>query len=197
MLVLVGSLNPVKIGAVEDAFSRFFDGIEVQGFDVDSGVGDQPVGDDTLRGAHGRAAALADLDGRRGLGAAWFVGIEGGLVHLDDHWLACGAVCVLDRHGRRSMGTSPAFPLPDGVVEQLHEGRELGHVIDELSGDRGTKRRGGAIGHFTRGVMSRRELYVHGVVVALVPFLNERLYFGRSSGARAAATTDPEPGRQP
>lgn len=197
MLVLVGSLNPVKIGAAEDAFSRFFDGIEVQGLDVDSGVGDQPVGDDTLRGARGRATALAELDARRGLDAAWFVGIEGGLVRLDDHWLACGAVCVRDRRGRCSTGTSPAFPLPQEVVEQLIEGRELGHVIDELSGDRGTKRRGGAIGHFTRGVMDRRELYVHGVVVALVPFLNERLYFGRSSGAQAETTTGPDTGRQP
>jgi hypothetical protein len=36
--ILVGSTNPVKIGAVKDAFSRFFNDIEVVAFPVNSCV---------------------------------------------------------------------------------------------------------------------------------------------------------------
>jgi non-canonical (house-cleaning) NTP pyrophosphatase len=45
-------------------------------------------------------------------------------------------------------------------------------------GDYNTKQKGGAIAFFTRGVMDRKKLYVQGVTLALIPFVNERLYFG-------------------
>jgi non-canonical (house-cleaning) NTP pyrophosphatase len=68
--------------------------------------------------------------------------------------------------------------LPDSVTRELLAGTELGDVIDWLVGDYNTKQKGGAIAFFTRGVMDREKLYVQGVTLALIPFVNERLYFG-------------------
>jgi len=51
MLILVGSKNPVKIESVKEAFEKYFSNVDVQGVEVSSGVSDQPVNEDTFRGA--------------------------------------------------------------------------------------------------------------------------------------------------
>jgi inosine/xanthosine triphosphatase len=175
MKVLVGSMNPVKRVSVEEAFGLFFDTPVVQCVAVPSGVPDQPIDDETLVGARNRARTLrvAPEAGE----ADFFVGIEGGVVEQVGRVFAFGGICVVDRHGREALGSSPRFELPPGVARQVLAGRELGLVMDEMTGQQNSKHKGGAIGHFTRGVMDRRALYVAGLVVTLVPFLNRSLYF--------------------
>ncbi len=171
--VLVGSRNPVKIDAVAAAFARFVDRarLRVRGEAVSSGVPDQPFGEETFAGARERARALAG-----GAAADFYVGIEGGVMRLAERWFAFGCACVLDRRGREGLGTSPWFELPPAVVERLRAGEELGEVIDALTGQSGSKLRGGAIEFFTRGAMDRRALYEPGVVVALAPLLRPGVY---------------------
>ncbi len=177
MLVLVGSRNPVKIEATKEAFSKYFRSVEVRGIEVDSGVPPQPIGHETFEGAKNRALELRKMDKTENLNADFYVGIEGGIINLISRWFAFGSICVLDREGRWGFGTSPLFELPQSVVEQLLNGMELGRVMDEITGVKNMKQKGGAIGFFTKGVMDRKKLYVHGLTVALVPFMNERLYF--------------------
>ena len=93
--MLVGSRNPVKIGAVQDVFEQYFPGIEVQGIEVPSGVPAQPVGDDTFAGAQNRALALVALNRGRDLGADYCAGLEGGIA------AAGGALVRFRRHLRR------------------------------------------------------------------------------------------------
>lgn len=175
MRVLVGSTNPVKRGSVEEAFGLFFDAPVVRGIAVPSGVPDQPINDETLFGARNRARSLrAGPEARE---VDYFVGIEGGIIEQAERVFAFGGMCVIDRHGREALGSSPYFELPPRVARQVLAGRELGLVMDEMTGQQDSKHRGGAIGHFTRGVMDRRALYVAGLVVTLVPFLNQTLYF--------------------
>ncbi|HJO02753.1 MAG TPA: inosine/xanthosine triphosphatase [Acidobacteriota bacterium] len=176
MRVLIGSANPVKRASVEEAFGLFFDELEVQGRAVPSGVPDQPVNDETLIGARNRATALRSV--RDVPDVDYFVGIEGGIVEQAGRVFAFGGMCVTDRHGREALGSSPHFELPPEVARQVLAGRELGIVMDELTGQHNSKHKGGAIGFLTRGVMDRRALYVAGLVVTLVPFLNQAVYFG-------------------
>jgi inosine/xanthosine triphosphatase len=177
MRVLVGSANPVKIAAVRDVFEPYFPGAEVAGIETPSGVPAQPVGDDTFTGAENRARALLTLNTERSLGAEFCVGLEGGIAQYHTRWFAFGAICVTDVSGRRGFGVSPLFELPPGVVDDLLSGDELGHVMDRLAGEHNTKQRGGAVGILTGGRVTRRELYAQGVAMALIPFLNEELYF--------------------
>lgn len=176
MKVLVGSANPVKIAAVRDVFAPHFPGVEVVGIPVESEVPAQPVGDETFIGAENRARALLRLNDVRGLAARYCVGLEGGINQLHGRWFSYGVVCIADAQGRFSFGLSPSYEMPSILVAGVQAGEELGHVVDRISGDRNSKQKGGAIAFLTRGQIDRRMLYVQGLSMALVPFLNDALY---------------------
>ena len=55
-------------------------------------------------------------------------------------------------------------------------GVELGEAIDDLVGEQETRRKQGAAGYFTRGVIDRERIYTDGLIAALVLFLNEDLF---------------------
>jgi len=177
MKILVGSKNPVKINSAKEAFEKFFDTVETLGIDVSSGVPDQPVNGDTFTGAKNRAVKLREINEREDLHADYFVGIEGGISNEYGRWFAFGGMCIIDRDGREAYGTSPQFELPAQIIEELLAGKELGLIMDEIQNDSNTKQKGGAISFFTRGVMSRRELYLSGLITALVPLINKEIYF--------------------
>ena len=177
MKVLVGSTNPVKINAAKAAFSKYFEGVDVEGVKVDSKVSNQPIEDETFNGAYNRALELKSLSDSKGLGADFFVGVEGGMTKLHNKYFAFGAMCVMDKKGRAGFGTSAHFELPDSISKRLLAGHELGDVMDAMLNEKNTKQKGGAIAFLTRNVIDRKELYVNGLVVALVPFINEKLYF--------------------
>lgn len=175
--VLVASENPVKIEAVEEAFNHFFREPIIEGIKLDSGVSAQPVQEETFVGAKNRAHALREYDLANKINADFYVGIEGGISKYFERWFGYGCMFILDVNGRSAVGLSPHFELPYSVVEKLLNGSELGYVIDELSSENNSKQKSGAIGYLTSGVMDRKELYVSGLITALVPFLNKKLYF--------------------
>ena len=178
MKVLVGSDNPVKVAAVKEAFAQYFDQVESLARTVNSQVSRQPVNDETFEGARNRALELSRINREQNLGAHFCVGIEAGILQLYAKWFAFSVISILDGRGRMSFGATPPYELPDSVTRELLTGTELGDVIDRLAGDYNTKQKGGAIAFFTRGVMDRKKLYVQGVTLALIPFVNESLYFG-------------------
>jgi len=184
MKILVGSKNPVKIASVREAFANYFEKIEIVGIEVESGVASQPINDETFIGAQNRAEKLRKLNDEENLGAELFVGIEGGIEKQFDRWFAFGCMCVIDKEGRIGFGTSPHFELPQCVVEKLLQRIELGDVMDEIMNQQNTKQKHGAIGFFTNGVMNRKELYIEGLKVALIPFLHKEMFFNQNKSIR-------------
>ncbi|MFA4924562.1 MAG: inosine/xanthosine triphosphatase [Ignavibacteriaceae bacterium] len=176
MKILVGSKNPVKIESVREAFSYYFNSIEVNGLEVDSKVSPQPINHETFIGAKNRADELFLLAQEENLSIDYFVGIEGGIIEEHSRWFAFGCICILNNQGETGFGTSSLFPLPSLIVTELLNGKELGEVIDEIANDENTKQKGGAIGYLTNGVITRKELYKQGIISALVPFLHPALY---------------------
>lgn len=176
MKILVGSKNPVKIEATQEAFEKFFSDIEIIGISVPSNVADQPVNKETFDGAENRANELKRINNDENLEAEFFVGIEGGIIETYGNWFGLGCMCILDKFGNNSFGTSPHFPLPKQMVDEMLNGKELGHIMDESTGDNNTKQKQGAIGIFTNGVMSRKELYVSGLISAIIPFINKETF---------------------
>lgn len=179
MKILVGSQNPVKLEATKEAFSAYFDTVEVTGIGVSSNVSNQPVDDETFAGARNRAFELKRIDEARDFNAEFFVGIEGGIKKLFHRWFTFGVMCIMDSTGRTGYGTAPFFELPSSITEKLlkQDGTELGDAIDSLIGGKNTKEKQGAVGYFTNGVVDRKRYYVDGLLVALIPFLNTDLYF--------------------
>jgi non-canonical (house-cleaning) NTP pyrophosphatase len=90
--IAVGSLNPSKLRAVKQAMTQILEhkespeevSIHIVGFDVESGVPDQPMGDEeTCRGAQNRAvAAFAAYKKAQGERPHFAIGLEGGLEEI-------------------------------------------------------------------------------------------------------------------
>jgi inosine/xanthosine triphosphatase len=166
-LVAIGSLNPVKIAAVTAVLAPRAPRATFAGTAVESGVPDQPLGDDdTIRGARTRAEAA-----RRALDADIGVGIEGGCVETPGGMRTCAWAAVVDRSGRIGTGGSLAMPLPEAVARLVRGGTELGHAMDALVGQHNTKQGAGAVGILTDGLVDRQRAYETLVAYALAPFL--------------------------
>lgn len=170
--VAVGSANPVKLAAARAVLAWAAPAAEVAPHPVPSGVPDQPFGDEqTIAGARERARqarAAADAD----LG----VGLEGGVVDGPGGMRSCAWCVVVHRDGREGVGGSLAMPLPDAVAAMIRDGEELGHAMDRLVAERGTKHGKGAVGILTAGRIDRQAAYEVLVTYALAPFVTPALY---------------------
>ena len=177
VLVLVGSENPVKLESVREAFSQYFDTLEVCGKSVPSFVSNQPLNEDTYRGARNRVQELQKLNEQEHFNADFFVGIEGGVVEMYGTWMCNGVMYIRDKVGKSGYGTSAHFQLPPALLQKVKEGTELGDLTDAITGEKNTKQKGGIIHYLTKGAMDRKALYVTGLIAALVPFVNREMYF--------------------
>ncbi len=174
--VIVGSANSAKVEAARRAFGRCFGEVEVMGLEVDSGVGAQPVGEECFSGARNRALAARNQAAVRSLGADFCLGIEGGLLKLGATWFGVGAVCVVDSHERESYGATPIFEMPASIVRRVLDGRELGDIMDEMSGEPDMRRTLGAVGYLTKGMLTKVSAYEDGILAALAPCVSADIY---------------------
>ena len=173
MKAVVGSRNPVKIAAAQQVLRRVYgDGVRVEGLDVESGVSDQPWGDEeTLRGALTRAQAALTVED-----AALGVGLEGGLVQVDGQVFTC-AWCVVERvDGTSGIGGGANLLLPPPAADAVLDGAELGPTMDALTGLHNTKQRQGAIGVLTQGYLDRQSAYEHVLTLAMARLLSPSYY---------------------
>jgi len=170
--VAVGSTNPVKVRAVEEVLRAFYPEAEVFGVEVSSDVRAQPIGmQETVLGAVNRAReALRHGD----LG----VGIEAGLVEVPFTLTGYMDVqfCAISDGEVVTLGAGSGFEYPPRVVREVLRGREVGEVMEELSGIAEIGRKGGAIGFLSHGRLSRKELTKQAVLMAMLPRINREVY---------------------
>jgi inosine/xanthosine triphosphatase len=172
MKVAVGSTNPVKIQAVKEVFKEVFGKeVEIIGVKADSRVSTQPFKEDVIKGSVNRAENALKLTD-----ADFGVGIESGVMKFGEKWYNLGFITIVDRKGNIGTGTSGWFECPSGILKELENGKELGQVISEITGRVDMQRQDGAIGIFTKGKVTRKELYKHGVFMALAKFLSPEIF---------------------
>lgn len=173
MKILIASKNPVKVNAVQEAFKICFDeSVEPEGISVASGVSDQPRSDEETRtGAKSRVEGLLCLKQK----ADFYVGIEGGIDQVDDRLQAFAWIAISDGE-KQSLGRTGSFELPPEVARLIGEGLELGDADDRVFEQRNSKQKNGAVGLLTNDLLTRQQLYQHGIVLALIPFMNKKLY---------------------
>ena len=90
----VASKNPVKINATLRGFESTFPEYEftAEGFDIHSGVNDQPITDSETRlGAYQRASRVLELSD-----AEFAIGIEGGIETIDGKMYAFAWIVIQD-----------------------------------------------------------------------------------------------------
>lgn len=172
MKVAVGSANPVKIQAVREVFRDVFrEKVEITSVKVDSGVSMQPFKEDMIKGALNRAKNALKLTN-----ADFGVGIESGVMKFGEKWYNLGFIVIVDKKENVGTGTSGWFECPISVLRELKRGKELGQVMSEITGQPSLQKREGAIGIFTRGRVTRKDLYKHGLFMALVRFLSPEIF---------------------
>jgi inosine/xanthosine triphosphatase len=142
--IAIGSLNPVKVQAVEDAFTLVFPEFKIlsKGIEVSSGVSNQPMSDEeSIRGARKRAKDARDV-----CDADFGVGIEGGLQKTDGLWFDTGWIVVVDKKGNEGIGSTIKMEVPEMILQMIHDGKELGEVIDVVFGTDNAKQKKGILG---------------------------------------------------
>ncbi len=193
VVIQVGTENPTKLRGARAALARVFGKkFTLRGSKVDTGVADHPFNDETFVGsknrahaawkeanAKGRAGKRAGRAGKSTAGASkcdYSIGMESGLftlfkgIHID-----ITACCVYDG-GEETYGTGMGFVVPEEMARKIKENHsDLSKVLEEATGLKEVGRKHGAIGHFSAGVLHRREQIEQSVVCGFVP----RLYVAR------------------
>ncbi|KKU46194.1 MAG: putative non-canonical purine NTP phosphatase [Microgenomates group bacterium GW2011_GWA2_46_7] len=191
MRIIVGSKNPVKIGAVQEAFRKYWSECEVVGVDVESGVSSQPISEkETINGARQRAYNALKMDER----AEYGVGLEGGVTEIEGKMFECAWVAIVGkvmasprslRVSRHFSGTNVLevqglggglyFELPEKIADKIRQGGELGPIMEETM-KYDVKRTNGAIGVLTKDQLKRKDAYVQIVLSALIKFVSPEWY---------------------
>ncbi len=173
--VVVASTNPVKINVVKQGFEKIFpdEKIDIQGVSVDSGVNDQPLTDnETLLGAMNRVDnALEKMPE-----ADFWVGIEGGIEEKGGEMENFAWIVIKDKKGRIGKARSASFFLPEKVAALVRKGHELGNAIDTVFALQNAGQHTGSVGALTNRKIDRTDYYTKPVMLALIPFINEKLY---------------------
>ena len=173
--VIVASQNPVKIKAVQSAFSAMFsaDKFSFETVAVESNVSAQPFTDaETLIGSKNRVTAavqaIPDAD--------YWVGIEGGVCDENSELEVFAWVVVRNKEQKIGKGRSATFFLPEVIANLVRGGKELGEADDIVFGRTNSKQSNGAVGILTGDVIDRTRYYTEATVCALIPFKNPDLY---------------------
>jgi inosine/xanthosine triphosphatase len=173
-LVVVASLNPVKISAGRKGFNCVFPDLDsrVIGIDAPSHVSAQPKNsEETRRGAENRVMYAMEHEPQ----ADYWVGIEGGIERTGDDVEVFAWVVIKSRYttGNARTGT---FYLPRKIIDLLDAGKELGDADDIVFGRKNSKQENGVVGILTKDIINRETYYTHAVVLSLIPFMNPQLY---------------------
>ena len=154
MKIAIGTKNPTKVNAVNNAFSSFIEA-EFIATDVPSNVSAQPLTDlETLTGAINRAQNALEAEG-----ADLGVGLEGGLIKTDYGYFLCnwGGIYIKDQDPIVAGGAR--IVVPDEIGELVFAGRELGDVMDMYAKKKNVRHNEGAIGIFTNGIVDRTSMF--------------------------------------
>ena len=181
--IIIASKNPVKISAALAGFKKMFPEEEfaAEGISVPSGVSDQPqTGAETFTGASNRAQNAEQAQPE----ADFWVGIEGGIALSSDkvegqkseEMESFAWIVIRSNDNRLGKARTSTFFLPPPVAQLIRQGKELGEADDIVFGRTNSKQDNGAVGLLTDNVIHRATYYTEAVILALIPFKNEKLY---------------------
>jgi inosine/xanthosine triphosphatase len=185
--IALGSDRASKIMAVRASVARIaaidpdWTNANVVARRVDSNVPSMPLTDwQLMQGAQERAFAVRELLHTRRLEADIYVGLEGGFhsVSIAGEWHTFLRGWAYATDGKRgAFGAAPSITVPPEIVKKVVEGRrELGIVIDEVTGGRDVRSKQGAWGVLSRDLVTRSMSFELALVAAFAPFYNPKFY---------------------
>jgi len=187
MTIALGSDRASKIMAVRASVARIaaidpsWTDANVVARRVESNVPSMPLTDwQLMQGAQERAFAVRESLQSRRLEADIYVGLEGGFhsVSIAGEWHTFLRGWAYATNGQRgAFGAAPSISVPPPIVKKVVEGRrELGVVIDEVTGGRDIRSKQGAWGVLSRDLVTRSMSFELALVAAFAPFYNAKFY---------------------
>lgn len=173
MRVAVGSSNKVKVEATKEAFEHFYKDVVV----ISVATSDLPAQPITMQGIVAGAVTRARKALENVQDADLGVGIEAGLAEVPglNAYLNVQFAAIIDRNGKLTFGTSPGFQLPPEVQKLvLLERLEVDRAVEFLYGIKDIGEKRGIIDLMTKGKVSRKELIVNALTMAIAPRMDER-----------------------
>ncbi len=173
MKVLVATKNQGKIEGAKRALLNYFDKIEIKGIPVASNVNEQPVNDDIYRGAKNRVKNLKTYAKENKIEADLYLAIESGITNALGRWMITNIAVIEDDKGFESYGTSPSFPVPEKLVQEIID-TDLSQVMNRIfEKDEERHNKGGGIQLLTHGKISRIDLTEEAFIMALTKYINK------------------------
>jgi inosine/xanthosine triphosphatase len=176
MKLFVTSENPVKLSAVEKAFSKVFPGIKLE---ITARKFPDITTSQPLSKIEGFEEAIRRIEKARELCSKvdYYVSLEGAIEKDKFGMQTFGVVVITDAKGKKTgRATTPQYYLPKKVAELVDQGYELGTADDIVFGRVNSKQQNGAAGLLTKDIIKREDQFVTGTILALIPFINPRLY---------------------
>ena len=175
MKILIGTKNPGKIEGAKQAFEKYFDNVDIEGIQVSSNVGDQPINEEILQGAKNRVKNLKEYAINNNIEADFYISSEGGITNLLGEWIDINVVVIEDSKGFQSIGTSQGFPIPDKYLDEIKQ-TELGKVMDKIFNGKELGKGKGGINFLTKDEISRIDLVRNAFIMALTSHINEEIW---------------------
>ena len=119
MKVLIATKNQGKIEGAKRALLNYYNDIEIKGIPVDSDVGEQPVDNEIYIGAKNRVKNLKKYAKENNINAELYLSIESGINKLLGRWMITNIAVIEDNKEFESYGTSPSFPVPERLVQDI------------------------------------------------------------------------------
>ncbi len=175
MKILMGTKNPGKIEGARQAFSKYYDNVDIEGIAVSSDVSNQPFDEDIAKGAKNRVKNLKEYAKENNIEADFYISSEAGITDLLGDYIDINYVVIEDKNGMQSVGTSQGFPIPDKYIDEIKE-TELGKLMDRLFSGDGLGKGKGGISVLTKDEVSRIDLTRNAFIMALTKYVNGDLW---------------------
>ncbi len=173
MKVLIATKNQGKIEGAKKALLNYFDNIEIIGIPVESNVSEQPVNDEIYNGAKNRVRNLKEYAKENNIDADLFLSIESGINNVLGRWMITNIAVIENNNDFESYGTSPSFPVPDRLVNDIID-TDLSQVMNKVFiKDDERHNKGGGIQLLTHNRISRIDLTEMAFIMALTEYINE------------------------
>lgn len=173
MKVLIATKNQGKIEGAKRALENYFDNIEIQGIPVESDVSEQPVNDEIVNGVKNRVKNLKRYAQENNIEADLYLAIESGINNFFGSWIITNIALIEDNNDFESYGTSPSFPVPDRLAQDVID-TDLNQVMNKIfEKDNERHNKGGGIQLLTHDKVSRIDLTEMAFVMALTKSINE------------------------
>lgn len=151
MKVIVGSINPAKVHAMEKVFNQW----EVVGSNIQPNVAAQPIGE-----AHTRTGAIERaLFARQNKSDVLGIGLEGGISFIEDDLYLCNWGALATEDNKIFTASGGKIQLPKHFKQPLLAGEQLGSLLKKFTKKEHIHKREGAIGVFTSKKIIRQTVY--------------------------------------